>query len=387
MTTETLRIVGLREWKPTPLGYSLSLRPEAPHLRHTQDLALGSILWASQQGEGPWGPRGFAGLIGCGHGKTLVAQLAPVVLGVDREDALLLLPARLSAQLDRDVAEWSPYYPLADPRRLTYERLSSPRAEHLLEKLRPKLLILDEAHKLANPQSARWRRLSRYIQRHPDTRVIILSGTLSWGKLRQMRHLMLAALRDWCPLPADKQLDHWAAVLDVGGEPSDDSWRVFQPLMVAAGDIRRSKAIARRAFRVQLERTPGVLLTHGVAADVSLGMTRWDPGVTMTEHHSQALEDLRYLWQLPDGTELVDALEQHRCQRTLSLGFWTRWTPGTVNEEWDERRKVWQRIGSFDPISDEGLLAVEGSGPPSASPRVDHLGGPGLHPPGRVGVP
>ena len=343
--TESARIAALPRRTPTPLKTDLRLRPDAPLLRDAQLRALGALEEAVASGPGPWGPRGMAGLIGCGHGKTLIAQLAPVVSRCERP--LLLLPARLSSQLDRDIADWSPFYPLANPCRLHYELLSQPSSVDRLERMRPDMLILDEAHKLANPKSARWRRVSRYLRKQPDTRVVIMSGTLSWKKLRQMRHLMLAALRDWCPLPAtDHELEHWGALIDVGGEPSFDSWRVFEPVsrVFPSPEGVSGKAKARHTFRERLSTCPGVVLTAGVAADVSLRMRRWTPVQSMTSAHEAALLTLQELWQLPDGTELVEALDHHRHAQTLALGFYNRIVPGTLDPVWDARRKAWASV-------------------------------------------
>jgi hypothetical protein len=52
----------------------------------------------------------------------------------------------------------------------------------------------------------------------------------------------------------------------------------------------------------------------------------------------QLLEDM---WELPDGTELVDAIEVARHRRTMRLGFYYRWDPETVNKKFVETRRQW----------------------------------------------
>ena len=348
----------------------LRLRADAPDLRPAQVAFLDALSRAARS-DGPWGARGAVALLGCGHGKTLCAQLAPCVVGWPAR-RVLVIPAALRPQLRHDVATWAPYYPLGfvdehgdiarppsfDPwsqaghggRWVSYEQLSGPGSANLLDDLAPELLVLDEAHLLGNPDSARWRRVARYVARHPSCRVVVLSGTLSARGLAEMAHLCHAALRDWSPLPSDGTLPHLAACVDVGGEPSRDDegvaarvvgWAArHAPAGVEAPWTATAKDAARWAVWRRIESAAGVAVAAGVAADVSLRIRVW-AGPRQPAAVVAALGRLRDEWVLPDGTELVDALEHHRHARTLALGWYQRWVPGSVDPDWLAARRRW----------------------------------------------
>lgn len=316
----------------------------APPLRQAQADALSACAEAGEPG--PWGARGAALLLGCGHGKTLVGQLAPCILGA--RSPLLLAPAPLLSQLGRDVATWRPHYPLAEPPALSYERLSSPSWRDVLDRVRPDLLVLDEAHALGNPNSARWRRISGYLTENPRCAVVLLSGTLTTSSLLELRHLLLAALRDRSPLPVDHTIRHWSAVIDAEGEPGPDDLYATAPLVAWAHEHgapvgrRVTPETARAAFLARLRTTPGVVLAHGEGADVSLALRWYEPGPEPPAV-GEALARLEGAWELPDGTELVDALEVWRARSTMPLGIWHRWTERPP-ESWVEARRGWAAI-------------------------------------------
>lgn len=329
----------LRTPRDLTVDWSTLARPGARPLRPAQRAFLDACWSARVEGPGPWGPRGVVGLLGCGHGKTLSAQLAPLLLGARRP--LLLVPAALVAQTARDVAEWRAEYPVAAPRVATYELLSHPRSgPHLLDDAAPDLVVLDEAHLLGNPEGARWVRLARYLQAHPSCRVVALSGTLTWRSLRQVAHVLHAALRDRSPIPPGT-LDALAAVLDVGGAPAEADWQVAESVL---GRLpARTKEQARTAFHARLATTPGVVVAAGVAADVSLTIDLVRPA--LPDGVRAALARLATRWELPDGVELVDAIEVHRAARSLAWGWWSRWVEGADRDPrwapWFGARAAW----------------------------------------------
>lgn len=368
------RVLALPLRNPRPAEHAarhwtlvLSPTRERP-LRPAQGTFLDALAGAANAPPGPWGARGAVGLLGCGHGKTLCAQLAPWAAIDWRAIAdapptgttvsgrrLLLLPAALRPQLRADVRTWAPHYSLAladESQWLSYEQLSGPGSAYLLDDLSPELLVLDEAHMLGNPESARWRRVARYLSGHPSCRVVVLSGTLSARGLGEMAHLLFAALRDWSPLPSDGTLAHLAAAVDVGTDPSQDDLSVavrvieWQDYSGAGspnpyhGCTQRERA--RHCVFSRIATAPGVALAHGVAADVSLRIRVW-AGPTMPPAMTAALVGLRERWELPDGTELVDALEMHRHHRTLARGWYQRWVPGSVDPGWLATRRAWAR--------------------------------------------
>src|SRR3990167_1094536 len=118
------------------------------------------------QNKGLYYIRVYGGVLiqaGVGEGKTLLSMLAPVAANAQRP--LLLIPP---SQVEDYRAQWQKFAPhWCLPRYLTqetYDTLSSPKSTGMLEYLRPDLIILDEAHKLADKKSARTRRFLRYLE-------------------------------------------------------------------------------------------------------------------------------------------------------------------------------------------------------------------------------
>lgn len=280
---------------------------------------------------------GVLGLVGCGHGKTLIAQLVPVVLGA--RAPLLVVPAALVAQTARDVEQWGATYRLARPRVLTYEAIGAVSGRRRLLALDPPpdMIVLDEAHLAASTSSARWVRLVEYLRRYPETRVVALSGTLTWRSVDQIAHLAYAALRSASPIPLGA-VPSLSATCDLGGTAAPEDWRVTEVLL---GPGPRTRESARARLHAALLRAPGVVHAAGVAADASLTIARRDlpevPGA------ARALADIAQAWALPDGTELVDAIEVHRARRSLAWGWWSRWADGART---DPRWAAWWAVRS-----------------------------------------
>ena len=273
---------------------------------------LSALVEAGTTGED--GRRGVLGVMGCGSGKTLALQLAPRVWECRRP--LLIAPANLLPQAEREARAFS-----VDPLpALSYGKLSHPSGLRLLTAAEPDLLLLDEAHILG--KGARMRRLWAYIVRNPQVAVIAVTGSPIDRSLRDLAAMAELSLRDWSPLPIEPSaLDQWCSVHDPGGEPSALDWS-------AVGPYRSMDSIVGR-----LRTIPGVVMAPGrVAAGVSLRL--WlDPGLPTPSLDS---------WELPDGTELVDAIEVARHRSTLRLGFWQDLEGG---EEWRDARSAWAREG------------------------------------------
>lgn len=310
-------------------------------LRPAQVSALSAAQDAAAAGVGPEGPRGIVAMLGCGHGKTLVAQLLPAIFRAKRP--VFVIPAALRRQFEREGRVFGTSFSTTYRPVISYEGLSSPGQIHAIADARPDLLIFDEAHMLTNAKSARWKRIARYLEANAFTcRVCVLSGTLTARSLLDMEHLFYAALRDWSPLPRDGSIESWAACVDVGGEPSAVDVAYLRPLAHWAGEPA-DKAGFRRAFQARLRSTRGVAVAAGVSADVSLRVRMWR-GPSVPEGVTAALADLESRWQLPDGTELVEALEMDRARRQLSFGYFSRWVPGTGHPDWFVARKAWGKV-------------------------------------------
>lgn len=322
------------------IGPTLATHDSPPPLLPDQSRFLAACKHASEADRSEDGYPGVLGAMSCGSGKTLSLQLAPKVFGISSMRTTLITEANLIPQLRRDVEQWSEHYRLAQPRTLTYGKLSHPSGERVLERMAPQLIMLDEAHKLG--RGARARRLWRYVEANRDCRVIAVSGSLLGAAVMDLADLANLVLRHWSPFPhTDGVLGHWASVLDVGGEYSVVDMGALTPLVRWAGlpPTGCPRTDARNAVRSRLETAPGVLVTSGpLDVGPSLQLELHEPPQT------DALKTLEKRWELPDGTQLVDMLEYARHASTLRLGFYYRFRPDTVNEEWMEARRRWNGL-------------------------------------------
>lgn len=283
-------------------------------------------------------PYGIVGDIGVGHGKTGIAALAGLVTGASRPVALI--PPDAIRQFHRDMADWQVWVPALRgkvPRVVSHGALSSRTQADVLDREKPDLLVIDEAHAFRALTSARTKRLLRYLVANPMCRVVVLTGTLFTGKLADSAHLVELALREFSPIPRDAYaLDLWAQVLDPGSEPSDNARAVFQDVCRWAGT-----SDPQAAFRARWTSAPGVITTPDASVRCSLYLGGWRPSVPPAV--AEALAHLEATWELPDGTQLVDATEFSRSASQLAVGFYYRWIwpEGEKNLRWLDARSAW----------------------------------------------
>lgn len=317
-----------------------SLNGRAPTPKKAQVRAILAMERARNLPVTADGPQGIVGMVGCGHGKTLIAQIAPAVFGA--EYPLILVPAAVKPQFEREAKRWSAWYPtdLPPDACLSYETLSSPKATRLLDARRPDLIVCDEAHYLSSTDSSRWKRLNRYLAANPDCRLVILSGTLIRASIGDFAHLVQWALRGASPLPQGFVAGTLAAVIDAAGEPRSSDLDYVSRVLATPYGHAPDRDGCRSGFRDLLARTPGFVVSPGLSADTSIRGSLFQ-GPERPENLAEALENLAGSWGLPDGTLLVDGLEFDRYSRQLTFGFYSRWKPGTLDERWVSARKAW----------------------------------------------
>lgn len=329
---------------PGSIGADWKRHPDAPDLLPDQAAFLVACAHAaSVEGSEQSGAPGVLGFMSCGSGKTLALQLAPWCFNVPRDRVLLLTKASLKEQTLRDTALWSRHYNLASPRMMSYGKLSHPSGSKVLEEMEPLLILADEVHELG--QGGRARRLWRYLAKNRHVRFVGVSGSLMDTKVARTAEIAMLALRDWCPFPfTDGVLEHWSSVLDAGGEFSDVDYGALVPLISRhrhstdghGSTDDKPVDVARRAVRARLQSCPGVVVTRGalgVGAALTVALARPEVG----DDYYRLVRD----WALPDGTMLVDMLEFWRHERTVRLGFFYRFDPETVHEEWTAARRAW----------------------------------------------
>lgn len=339
MLPEVRRIVALPRLEgqragPSPARLAGIRRTQADILRPVQLAALGEVERCG----------GLLGIIGVGQGKFLISTLAPSM--VDCQRPLLLVPPALLQQTLAELERWRAFFHFHPALTvLPYSVLSSERGSAVLESLAPDFIVADECSKLRRRESGRTRRLVRWVQEHPATRCVMLSGTMTARSVVDFDHLAELALREGSPVPRDwLEVEAWAACMDARTEapPTSHQMAAVAPLVAA---FPTPEGTAPAALYARLRSCPGVLCTVDTsAAECSLRVEaqRYTPAPAL----KTALADLRKLWQLPDGTELLRAVDFAAAVRQLQVGFYYRpvWGPAGPNARWLEARLKWGQV-------------------------------------------
>lgn len=302
---------------------------------------------------------GVLGIIGVGHGKTLLDILAPMVVPGCKV-AVVLAPPGLRSQFWNDYLAVREHFRvpslIMDDGRsaivkgapvlhfIPFSKLSRPEHTRLLDAIAPDTIIIDEAHRARHPKtSATARRIVRRYAAAADTRCLPWSGTLTNSSVSDYQHLAAFALREGSPVPIDPgTAEEWATAID----PSD--------LPAPAGALRAlcgPKETLWDGFHRRLVETRGVISTTTSAVNASINM--YERHVKVPTEIAKLLKLLRDKdaeggWTRPDGEELVDILEVNACARQLACGFYYRWKfpkgePEALILEWFRLRKLYMR--------------------------------------------
>lgn len=291
----------------------------------------------------------MVGLIGVGHGKTGLDILLPMVIPGVRV-AVLLVPPKLRHQfLTHDFPQWSVHFRtpnlaggthfIPDGRPvlhlIAYSELSQAKNSDILSRLRPDLVIADEAHNLKDPKSARTKRFNRAVEEH--VKFIPMSGTLTTRSPKDCAHLFAKALHDRSPFPLHHPtVEEWAGAIEASPFP--------KPLG-ALGEFCRPGENVQEGFRRRLIETPGVVATSTASIGNSLNVTALTLAVPgqVANLIDQARKGMR-----PDGEEAADQLTAAAWARQLSAGFYHRWIyprgePEELITQWFNARKAYYK--------------------------------------------
>jgi hypothetical protein len=290
---------------------------------------------------------GLVGLLRVGAGKTLITMLLPKVAelygGVKPKSPVLILPAALVEKTEKERRELSRDWKVAQNLRLVaYEKISRVSGADWLEIAKPDLIILDEAHRAKNKRAGVTRRIMRYVQEHPDTKVCVLSGTLFRSGLRDAAHLVRWALKNNSPVPLKEgELEEWADALDEKVNPLRRRKPGALLELNVPHDWNSSEdqlTAGRKAFYARLAATPGVVSTGGDQVACSLNIQAVDYREdSITNGH---FETLRSKWETPDGWALTEAVSVWRHARELALGMHYIWDPRPP-KPWLDARREW----------------------------------------------
>lgn len=281
---------------------------------------------------------GLLGFVGVGEGKSLASLLMPAALAM--APTLLLVPAHVREQLlEVDVPRYARHFkiPLESITVRSYSDLSSPRTFDLLDRLKPRLIVCDEAHNLRPKSgSVRSSRFYKYLRSNPSVRLVAMSGSLLAKSLRDVGAISAHALGIASPLPISwSDLEEWCAAVDPDVESRLEPGALLE--LCSAGEAPRA-GLQRRVAE-----SPGVVVVadpDGVGSSLVVEVVR-PPAAPAVR---AAIKEVESTWSI-GGEEHADALEHAAVLRELSLGFYYawEWEDGAEDKEWLEARAEWRR--------------------------------------------
>jgi hypothetical protein len=289
-----------------------------------------AALWEMYHANGGFFP------ISVGGGKTLISVLACEAM--NSQCTVILVKPELRDQLIRKdlpfyLKHWN--IPIKRMHVVAYTELSSAKKQDILHKIRPDLIVSDEAHSLRARASARTRRFMRYMKEFPETRFVALSGTMSKRSIMDFAHLMELALKKNAPIPLNfRILEEWAEALDVSNDPKPPG---------ALLELCVEDESPRQGYRRRMVETPGVVASDESSVGTSL-VIRERP-LQMSPAASAELARLYETWQIGEE-ELADPMSLMRVARQLACGFHYEWKwPNDVRDaEWLLARRAWHRM-------------------------------------------
>ena len=283
--------------------------------------------------------------------NTLLTMLLPLVLEANRP--ILLLPAALVDKTWVDFKRLQEHWRLpTNVQIISYESLSLVQSATKLEYIQPGLIVTDEAHYIKAARAGRTRRVTRYMQRYPETLFAAVSGTIMKSSIKDFAHLLRWCLKDGAPIPkTDDEVAAWADALDEKVNP------LARRQPDALFDLGERPAgvsaltAARQVFQARLLETPGVVASSrndGVTCSLRISALDYKPRA-VTEQHIDSMrrgvKDSRgtYVvqpWTTPDGWTFSQAIEFRMYLRQLALGFHGIWRPRPP-PEWVAARRDW----------------------------------------------
>lgn len=283
---------------------------------------------------------GLVGPIRVGGGKTLLSLLAFYILGSRRP--LLMLPAKLIEKTKREMRELANHWPIPNfIRFMSTEILGRTQHANDLELYQPDLIVVDEGHKFKNPKAACTKRMNRYMRAHPNTAMVLLSGTIVNRSIKEFAHLLFWCLKMAAPVPLSfSEIKDWSDAIDEKPNAAN-SCHVGALKMLCSPEERANpdeQQGVRNAYRRRLVETPGVVATAEGFLGCSLVIEPIECDMSPTIEG--AFRVLKTQWQTLDGWDISDPLTLWRHARELSEGFYYKWDPRPP-DVWLNARRDW----------------------------------------------
>ena len=273
-----------------------------------------------------------------GIGKSLVLFLAPHM--VDVHKPLIALPGNLVDDTYTKFGAYARDWKVPKPRPaqlISFEALQSDDNWNFLKRFDPDMLLIEEAHKLRNPDRAVCKRIDRFQRaKKGPLWVVPVSGSPINVSLFDLAHFLTWSHQNHSPIPKNKaEREMWAAAVDLN-EPR----RGQRPGVGVLVDlVPRLKprptriGTARKAIMQRLLLTPGIVIADDTECDAPLDVVFEvapdDPKLDVV------FKDWRLKFKMPDGQIAGDLFSQLRWEDELSSGFFQKWDPAPP-EEWRE---------------------------------------------------
>lgn len=300
--------------------------------------------------------------IGVGHGKTLIALLAPLALGKKR--GVVLLPPKTIPAFKSEFEMLKNIFDITyEMEYLSWGLISGAKGEKLLTDAlshESVVLIADEAHALRNSDSARTMRVFRCLderRERGDVPFVAMSGTMTNRRLKEFAYIAEKALGKNCPVPVQATaLNSWDNAL--AGEhvwhprlvsPLDRRARLTQirtmndwlPIKNVFEDI--DCQILRNALACHLHNARGVLVwsTSACNSSIYVELLQRAPGTRGLLAHAR---DVAKTYRDPAGTEITDPGDLAAACKRLLLGYYYQWSwEGKPDFEWLDARNEWAK--------------------------------------------
>ena len=298
--------------------------------------------------------------LGVGCGKSLLALLIGRALemrwpGITPRVYHVVKAGLNNAGRKAEIAAYLRDWDVPAPQVIHFDAISPVGGKSLLEQLDPLALIVDEIHHLKNPHASRTARFRRWRKANPDRIVVGMTGSITKRSIKDYCHLAAWCLPSHPPVPVRLEAqEEWADALD---ERLDMGSRCEPGALLDWADPAEIDELGelratRRAYRRRLAETPGVVIYSVPASAIGADLHISEHVQEAAPAVETAFASLRG-WTLPDGTEIVEALDMARHVRTMPLGYWLRWKY-PAPREWLEKRKAYfsfvraQMGGRFD---------------------------------------
>jgi hypothetical protein len=280
----------------------------------------------------------FNGVIGglpVGAGKTLITYLAPLLFGSKRP--VLVAPAALKDKTFKDfrayVGQWKT--PRIIPRFVSRESLALEKNQHLLDRINPDLLLIDEADVLHNIETAAVKRIDRFRVEHREVPYGLFAGTWMRKKIEEVAHLFAWALLEGAPVPLTSgEVAEWGLSLNL--QPDNKWGETFTP-----GAMGESQQVARAWLQKRILETPGVVIIDGDSCDQPLTIhvrpAKEDP--KLDEHYRVFATE----FENPRGIPVSDPLSRDRLDKQMGCGLCHYWDP-EAPEEWMRKRRAFAAL-------------------------------------------